>query len=178
MIYWLTYDAFVPMLTGVFLSGLFAILFFNTREKLLLYVALVIAVLTIATVTCEHLIVTDQEKVESLLNDISKHVANNDVNTLLTHFSANHAETRQRAIGDMSEVTFSRCSVIGTNYFEGPTTGDPNAEICFAVSATGSFRHISNETGRFKVTVNFEKRGDAWKITNYKYDLPMAGLRQ
>ena len=139
--------------------------------------AIVIALLTVATVTCEQLIVTEREKVETLLNELAGHVANNNTDGILPHISGKHPETKQEAMADMAKATFNSCTVIGTNYFEGPTAEKPGAEICFAVSVSGSSGQFVNENGRMKVTINFDKSGDQWKITKYKYELPMGSVK-
>lgn len=177
MTYWLTENSMVPMVTGIILSLIFLIVAFNSREKVLYYIAIGIAALTFATVACEQMIVTDKEEVESLLNQLSRYASNNDLDSILEHISDDKPETKQAAAADMARCTINSCTILGTNYFEGPEPGDSSAEICFAVSVSGTFGNFHEGNGTMKFTVNFDNVGEGeWKITDYRYDQPMAGL--
>ncbi len=178
MIYWLTENSTVPMVTGVILTLIFMGLAFSSREKVMVYIAIGIGGLTFCTVLCERLYVTEQEEVTSILSELADFVATNNTNGIVGYVAAEAEVTKQRVISDMGRATFESCRVIGTNYFAGSQPGKNEAEICFAVSVSGSSQEIGGTSfGQFKVTVNFIKdKKDKWKIVDYQVESPLAGV--
>ena len=176
MTYWLTENSTVPMITGAILVVILLFMAFSGRDRLLAYAALGIGVLTIATVICERVIVTDQEEVTQTLHILADHVANNDTDAILGYISKKVPKLATRAASDMDLVNFESCRLLGTNYFIGPESGNKLAEICFVVVVSGTAKQ-GHGTANFKVTLNLEEESDGnWKILDYQRSSPMAGV--
>lgn len=178
MVYWLTENSTIPMVTGAILTLIFMGLAFSSREKLMVYIAIGIGALTFCTVLCERLYVTEQEEITSVLYELAGYVETNNTQAILERVADGADETKRRVESDMGRGDFQSCRVIGTNYFVGTESGNDQAEICFAVSARGSSPEFGGSSfGQFKVNVFFERdsNGD-WKIVNYKVESPLAGV--
>jgi type II secretory pathway component PulL len=67
MMYWLTEDSFVPMLTGIFVAVVLLLMAWSARNKVVMFVALFIAAATAAIVATEMAIVTDRETVTDMV---------------------------------------------------------------------------------------------------------------
>ena len=67
MICWLTEDALVQFLTGVFVTVAFLVMAWLSQEKKMSVAAICIAAINSAVVTTERLIVTDREFVTELV---------------------------------------------------------------------------------------------------------------
>lgn len=177
MTYWLTENSTVPMITGAILVVILLFMAFSARDRLLAFAALGIGILTFATVLCERIIVTDQEEVTSTLYVLADHVANNNTDGILKYMSKKHPDVSARAVADMDRCEFDSCRLIGTNYFKGPVSGNDQAEICFVVVMSGTAKKIGTANGNVRVTLNLERESEAnWKILNYSYESPQAGL--
>lgn len=178
MTYWLTENSTVPMVTGAILVIILLFMAFSGRDRLLAYAALGIGILTITTVVCERIIITDQERITESLYVLADHVSNNNTDGILEYISKKNPETAGRAVSDMDRVVFESCRLLGTNYFTGPESGNKRAEICFVVVATGSLKKGGQGgTANFKITLNMEEETEGnWKILNYKYQSAQAGV--
>jgi len=96
----------------------------------------------------------------------------------LGYISEKHPEVAARATNDMEKVNFESCRLLGTNYFNGPQEGSKEAEINFVVVVTGNAKRLGSGTGNVRVTLNLEKVSEGnWKIINYHYENPQAGLK-
>ena len=60
---WLTENSTVPMIAGAILTLIFIAFWVHSREKAMLKVAIGVAVITAAIVTCEQMVVTQREEV-------------------------------------------------------------------------------------------------------------------
>ena len=176
MTYWLTENSTVPMITGAILVVVLLFMAFSGRDRLLAFVAMGIGILTIATVVCEKMIVTDQEQITEKLYVLADHVANNNTDGILEHISKQNPKTAANAVNDMDRVIFESCRLLGTSYFVGPESGNEQAEICFVVVVSGSAKRGGGGTANFKVTLNLERESGQWKILNYKYQSAQAGV--
>ena len=167
------------MITGAILVVILLFMAVSGRDRFLLFAAAGISILTITTVVCERMIVTDQEQVTEALYVLADHVSNNNADGILEYISDKNPETAARALNDMDRVVFESCRLLGTNYFNGPQPGKKRAEICFVVVATGSAKQGPGRgTANFKVTLNIEKESEGnWKILTYKYESAQAGVK-
>jgi len=166
------------MITGAIVVVLLLLMAFSGRDRLLAFVALGVGVLTFAVVMCERVIVTDQEEVTQTLHVLADHVANNNTAGILEYISEKHPETATRAENEMAKYKFESCRLLGTNYFKGPEDGNELAEINFVVVAAGTGKRLGKGSGNVKVTLFLERVSEGnWKIKNYTFDNPLAGMK-
>ncbi len=179
MTYWLTENSTVPMITGAILVVILLFMALSGRDRFLAFAALGIAALTITTVVCERIIITDQERVTETLYVLADHVSNNQTDEILKYISKKIPETAASAVNDMDRVVFESCRLLGTNYFTGPKSGNKQAEICFVAVATGMLKQGGHRgTGQFKVTLHLEEESEGnWKILTYKYESAQASVK-
>jgi len=179
MVEWFTYNSLVPMITGTILVIIFLGLAFASREKMMVYIALGVGTLTLFTVVCEKLIVTDREEVENTVAILADHVRNNNSAGILGYISDKMPQTAASAQRDMDRVDFESCIVTGFKSFSGPEPGDNKAKIDFVVIVRGSTQTMTSpQHGQFQVTLNMERESTGqWKILDYAVSNPRAGLR-
>ena len=179
MISWFTDDAFFPVITGGILAIVFFVFFVMSREKTMLYISVGIVFLVGCILVCEQLIVTEREKIETIVYDLASQVRSNDVEGVVSHISRNRADTINRARNEMPKYLFDDCRLAGiTNFVDVP--GKENAK---KITFTVVFR-VSQLPGRDKipgqrrVVLTFEKNNaGVWKITDYTHSDPRAGVR-
>ena len=162
MLSWFTDNSIFPMVSGTILVVILLAMAFSAREKVLVYVALVIAALTAGTVLCEKLIVTDVEKVEQAVGEIADAVQANDRERVVSFISKKRQDTIDRVNAEMPQYDFSSCRVLGTNY-SNLSPGPPKTiEHCFVVSfrvrVNGSPEQIP---GHRKIILTFEEQPEA-----------------
>jgi hypothetical protein len=179
MLSWFTEDSTLPMVSGVIMVMIVMGLAISAREKMMVYLAIAIAALTVGTVICERLIVTEQEEVVALVYDLASAVQANDNATVLGFVSHLRQDTIDRINSEMPRYDFSSCRVIGTNYFAaGDEEGARTAEICFVV--TFRVRLDGGEApipGHRKVILYLEKQPDGkFRVINYSHEDPRKGI--
>jgi hypothetical protein len=179
MISWFTYDAFFPVVTGGILAIVFFFLFIMSREKIMLYISLGIAMLVGLVFVCEQLIVTDREEIEAIVYQLSNEVRSNNVEGVVTHISKARKDTIDRARSEMPRYFFDECRLTGVNSFE-DVAGKPNTKkivftVVFRVSLLPDRTKIP---GQRRVELTFEKDASGqWKITTYAHSDPRSGVR-
>jgi hypothetical protein len=176
---WFTEDSTFPMVTGAIMVIILLAMAFSAREKRLFQLAIVIGILTAATVICENLIVTDQEQVKETVYQLSDRVQANDVRGVLGFVGKQRQDTRQKVENEMPRYDFDTCRIIGFNYFEPDNDGSAKtAEICFVVAVRVRIDGGPEPLpGQRKVTLKFEKEPDGkWRVIDYWHEAPQAGL--
>lgn len=175
---WFTENSTVPMVTGVILVVILLGLAFSSREKTMVYLAVIVGVLTAGTVFCERLIVTDQEQVMQCVHDLADAVQANDKDGVVALISQTRPDTINRVNGEMPRYDFDACRIIGTNYFKPGEDGQETAEICFIVT----FRvrlddYPEPHFGQRRIILHFEKQLDGkWRVIDYSHEDPRHGL--
>jgi hypothetical protein len=176
---WFTENSTVPMVTGTLLVIIFLAMAFTSREKLMLQLAIVIGLLTAATVICERLIVTDKEQVTESVYELADLVQANNMQGVLGFVSLQYPETRDEVSAEMPRYDFDNCRIIGINYFKNETEGSKDtAEICFVVSVRVRLDNSPELLfGQRRVTLHFEKEADGkWRVFDYSHEDPRAGI--
>lgn len=144
----------------------------------MLKVALGIAVITVAIVTCERLFVTQREEVTDRIYSLADSVQRNDFATVMEFFSDDYAATRQRATSEMPRYNFQNCRVSGIFRFNIFNTTPPIAEIQFNVSVSVRVDNGAEPLWgqrRIKLTWEKNKKG-VWEIIDYSHSDPRSGI--
>lgn len=178
MTVWFTENSTFPMVTGVILVIILLGLAFTAREKIMLYLAVIVGLLTAGTVICERMIITDQEEVMQCVYELADAVQANDKAAVVSFVSKNRDDTIARVNAEMPRYDFDSCRIVGKNYYTADVTGPDSAEICFIVSVKV---RIGGQTdtlwGQRKITLNFQREGDGnWRIIDYSHEDPRGSL--
>ncbi len=174
MIHWLTEDAFVPMLTGIFVAAVLLLMAWSARNKVVMYVALLVVAVTVGIVTTEMLIVTDRETVTDMIYELAGHVRANDVEAIAGHISPAASGIADRMRAQMGRFKIESCTIVGINAFssEGET-----ASVDFVAWGQGSERRGGLEgAANPRVILELRKQEDeSWKIFGYSVSNPRSG---
>ena len=175
MTYWLTEDAFIPMLTGIFVASVLLLMAWSARNKIVMLLALSVAAVTAVIVVTEMSIVTDRETVTDMIYELARHVQKNDVEAITKHISPQVPEVADRMRGRFEQYKVEACSIIGINEFF--SEGD-NAMIDFVAWGQGGQRRGGMEgAANPRVVLKLRKHEDGnWKIIDYSVSNPRSGF--
>ena len=101
MLSWFSEDATFPFISGMILAVVFFLLFVTSRNKVMLYLSIGIALLVGGLFACEQLIVTDREEIAAVVSDLAVQIEDNNVAGVVKHLSPKHQETINRAKAEM-----------------------------------------------------------------------------
>ena len=179
MLSWFTEDATFPFISGIVLAVVFLFLFLKSREKTMLYVAVVVALLAGGIFACEQMIVTDREAIVTIVIDLASQVKNNHVPGVVKHISPQHQKTIDNARAEMPKYEFSVCNLSGITDFKDDETNPNVKTISFVANFRATIRPQKTMIpGQEKVTLTFEKDAtDQWKIIDYSHSRPCKNLR-
>ncbi len=175
---WLTENSTVPMIAGAILTLIFIAFWVHSREKAMLKVAIGVAVITAAIVTCEQMVVTQREEVTDQIYALANSVQRNDFDATMEFFSVDHAETRRRAEAEMPRYDFQNCRVSAIFKFNLLKANPPTAEVLFNASVTVRVDNGAEPLWgqrRIKLTLEKNKEG-VWKIIAYSHSDPRSGI--
>ncbi len=175
MTHWLTEDAFVPMLVGIFMATTLLLMAWSARNKIVLFAALFVAAATAGIVVTEAAIVTDRETVTDLIYELAGHVRANDANAIGRYISPDVPAVTKRMRSAMERFEVQSCSITGVTDFS--TMGD-KATIDFVAWGQGKQRRGGLESpANPKVKLDLRKQPDgAWKIIGYDVSDPRSGI--
>lgn len=175
MAHWLTEDAFVPMLVGIFMATILLLMAWSARNKIVLFAALFVAAATVGIVVAEAAIVTDRETVTDLIYELAGHVRANDANAIARYISPATPQVTKRMRRAMERFEVQSCSITGVTEFS--SMGD-KATINFVAWGQGKQRRggLQNPANP-KVRLDLSKQSDgSWKIVDYDVSDPRSGL--
>ena len=179
MLSWFTEDATLPFISGIVLAVVFFLLFVSSRNKVMLYLAVGIALLAGGIFACEQMIVTDREKVVAVVYDLATQVQNNSVQGVVKHLSPKKQKTIDRANGEMGSYEFSLCKLSGRPDFDDDESNPNIKKVSFVVNFRASSAQMKGKIpGQTKVTLTFEKdAAGEWKVIDYSHENPRANVR-
>ena len=180
---WLYESPVTIVLLGVLALGALATLWVQSGKNAVLIAVGFVALLLIAGLVTERLVVTDREKVEQEVRDIAADVRSNDRSRLYPHIYSGATELRAKAEGELPSYKFSECTVTKiyrVEIFEGKQP--KQAEVEFMVRVAGNFSYQGLEVGgdgsylRY-VTLFFTQEQDGrWRMHDYSHADPSAAL--
>ena len=178
MLNWFTEEPLIPLVTGVLLFIVFAIFAVMSRERVMVYCLAVIALVTIAIVTCEALIVTEKEQLTEEVYQLAFAVQRNDVERVVASVDPNLPDVIKRVQAEMPRYRFDTCRLMGITDYKSTGQNPDSAEIEFTVT----FRLQMGDdptalTGQRRVRLNFRKDSNGkWKITDYMHEDPRSHI--
>lgn len=164
---WFTENPTTPVLLG--LLAIFALLAFAYMLKMrkLVYVAIGVAILTIAVVVIESQIVTDRETIEATVHDLALAVEDNDIPGVTKYASTS---IKARIEREMPRYEFEVCNILNLEPIEINETAPVSSIVRFQCVARGTFlREQFQGLVRRKVELKFRKENDRWVIVNYRH---------
>ena len=176
---WFAEDATLPFISGIVLAVIFFLLFINSRNKIMLYLAIGIALLAGGIFACEQLVVTDREEVAVIVSDLADQVQNNNVQGVVKRLSPKYQETIRRAEAEMPNYNFSMCRLSGVPQFKDDETNPNKKIVSFVVNFRASSKRIKEKIpGQRKVTLTFERdAAGEWKVIDYSHSDPRENVR-
>ena len=175
MAHWLTEDAFVPMLVGIFMATILLLMAWSARNKIVLFAALFIAAATAGIVVTEAAIVTDRETVTDMIYELAGHVRENDADAIATYISPDVPELAKKMRSEMERYEIESCSISGITDFSAKGS---TATIDFVAWAQGKQRRGGLKgPANPKVKLDLSKQSDeSWKIIDYHVSDPRSGI--
>ena len=164
---WFTEDPTTPVMLGVLAVFALGAVAFMLKKRMLVYIAVAIAIITIAVVVIESQIVTDKERIQAIVYDLSLAVENNDINGV-TQFAGSNIKARIEK--EMPRYEFEVCNIMNLEPVEINETAPVSSIVKFQCIARGTFlREQFEGMVRRQVELKFKKEGDVWKVVNYRH---------
>ena len=179
MFSWFSEDATLPFISGMILAVIFFLLFVSSRNKVMLYLSVGIALVAGAIFACEQLVVTDREQITAIVSDLATQVEDNNVKGVVKWLSPKHQKTIDRASSEMPRYNFDTCKLSGINGFEDDETNPNLKKISFVVFFRASTAKGKEKIpGQEEVTLTFEKdSAGEWKVIDYSHRRPNRNVR-
>lgn len=175
---WLTYDPFIPFVTGVFLVAVLAALAYSSGEKKMIYLCGLVFLATVGIVVIEQLIVTDREVIEEEVYQLAFDVQQNDIESVIEAVDSSQSQTIQRIRQEMPRYDFETCRMMGITEFKRTGESPPAVEIEFTVTVQVRVDRMPELlTGQRRVRLFYEKNPDGkWRIVDYSHYNPNRGV--
>lgn len=170
--YWLTENAFQPLMLGLLIVGATGAFGYVLKERRLLITAGIVFVLTLGIVITEQLIVTHKEQLVIEINSAAAAVSRNDRTAVLNHISPNYEEGIADVNHYMSVIDFSSVTVnnLVVNHEPQGTTARLEFNARVAADATQASEFGMEGVGLVAATLDYELSADGrWQIVNYDY---------
>ena len=179
MLSWFSEDATLPLISGIVLAVIFFLLFVSSRNKIMLYLSVGIALIAGGIFVCEQLVVTDREEIVEIVSDLAVQVEDNNVAGVVKRLSPKHQKTIDRASAEMPRYKFDSCKLSGIKDFEDDATNPNVKKISFVVLfRAGSAKGKEKIPGQREVTLTFERdAAGEWKVIDYSHSDPRGKLR-
>ena len=179
MLSWFTDDATLPFISGIVLSVVLFLMFVSSRNKIMLYLSIGIALIVGVIFACEQMIVTDREEIAAIVSDLAAQVQDNNVKGVVKRLSPSHPETIKKAEAEMPKYNFSLCRLSGYPNFEDDEKNPNIKKVSFVVNFRASSKSFKEKIpGQRKVTLTFERDATGeWKVIDYSHSNPRENLR-
>ena len=179
MLEWFTEDSTVPVIAGFVMVVCLLGLALYSREKVMFYAAISVALLAALISIIETSIVTDREEVSAVLYEIQSTVAANEFEKTISYLDDEQVDTIARARRTLDGVVCEQCRILGIESIEVDNDARPRtATADFVVFAKVRRREMIYPPGTIRVELQLEDTGDGrWKIVDYKLIDPRSGTR-
>ncbi|MCE9608584.1 MAG: hypothetical protein K8U03_27170 [Planctomycetia bacterium] len=177
---WLTENPLPPVLLGVIVEAMLAVVLMRTGRRDVLWGMLAVAAMVVGAVVIERVIVTPREEVHTALEEIRALVAANDPPALLKRIDNNPdiAGLRNRVQIDLAHVTVTEAKITELRDDDIKVDG---TGIVAKTTFIGSV-DLKNAGGQLalshvvlKFDVELRKRNGVWIITAAEYRSPLGG---
>ncbi|HMP80738.1 MAG TPA: hypothetical protein PKD54_14885 [Pirellulaceae bacterium] len=157
------------LLLAVFVLGA---LWFMTKRRWLLYLAVMCAASLVVLVVVERMITTDREQLRRDVRGMAEAVRRNDAEALKAFISDKRPDIRRRADQELQRMTIRDCRVVAeyTMLFD-RQSNPPQAKFDFAVhaAADATLGYGFDGSGTVGVILTFEQESTGrWLVTDYE----------
>jgi hypothetical protein len=154
------------ILAGIAIEALLGIALVVTRRGVVLLPMAFVALLTLAGVIVERLVVTDTEQVEAVIEAGRSAAEKNDVQAALALVAPSGEQIRRDARDVFAEVTFRELKVRGLKITVDRQAKPPSAKADFTAIAEFDSRrgNVPYRNYVATVTVELQRRGDRWLV--------------
>ncbi len=161
-------------LAGAAAAGLAIFMWVQTGRKEGLIAGLVCLVLTMGLVLISWNVVTDRERITSLLDEVAAALQVNDHEAVFSYIHPNAVVGVQRARGELPRYVFSEARVTRVRDISvNRQTTPPTAIAEFMVVVNVAFQGMQQKLPRL-VRVYFMERDGRWMVRDYEHASPTA----
>jgi len=165
-------------LIGLVIVGSAVFIWTQTSEKVAIYVAAVSIVVTILLVLISTQIVTDRERIQTILDEVAGALPANDQETILGYIHPSATELLARVKTELPRYEFRRAKVTSIKSITVNTTTTPQTAIAeFNVVVQVGIGNESIRVPRF-IKVYFMQRDGNWLVRDYEQFSFADGLRR
>lgn len=170
-----------PILLTVVLALLAAALLYGwTREgqKWLAVAGLIMLALIPLIWLAASLIVTDEEEIRAMIEQMARHIEANDHEAAIRVIHPNRPDISARAKSELPNYVFSRARVGGYNSLKLlPGTNPREAVVDLNASVTLSTTNgfLADQRGARKLLLYLRKTDDGWKVIDYAHRNVLGG---
>jgi hypothetical protein len=161
------------LLIGLAVESILLIVYLQTRRVSFLAAMVLFVLLTVAGLTFEQVVVTDQEAVEAAVYDLAASVEANDIPAVLGHISPAAQQARQDAERELNRYEIELARIVGPLEIEffrdsSPATARMRLKAFFKVKEG---RSGIEGGGRLEFILTFAQEGDRWLLLGYAYEI-------
>jgi hypothetical protein len=168
---WIVENPLPILLLGIAAEAVLVVVLFQSGRGAILLAMAAVAVATAALLLVEWLVVTDTERIETVLNRAAAAVRDNDVDGVIECLAPAAVKLRRSVAARLANLEVVEARITSRPNIRINRLTDPPA-------ATGTFFGRVRVEGGFggvvagpfigRVTVELEKRDDQWAVTDYQ----------
>lgn len=157
------------LVIGIAIEAVLAILLLRTGLGRFLWAMLGVAVLTLAALMVERLVVTEREAVTDTIDACVAAIEANDLNRLLEHVSPSAMQPRADARWVLGRFEFRMARISNLEFTINRLTSPPTAKAKFKALAAATDRQgeVPYQSLSGVVTVTLRKEGGRWLVADY-----------
>lgn len=172
---WFTETAWPPILVGCVIAGLFVAAWYSSRRALPLIGALVVLALCVGIYVAERTIITEAEKIEQAVVDLTHAFRQKEVERTKGFFSPRYEEGRELVtrvihfvdVEDDLSIASLNVRMLASN---SRAESDFYANATVGTTTTGN---LGRQSSRWKLT--WQREGGEWKIIQVRRLNPING---
>jgi low affinity Fe/Cu permease len=174
---WLFDTPIYIVLIGIVVGVFVGIAWSASGRKELLYALIGVAVLTVAMLIVERVVITDQEAIQATLAEIARDVQANDMKRVIGHIAIGSPSLVQKAQNEMPNYEFTECRVTKIHKTDLDASAEPRSAIVeFNVRFDGKFKQGGVEVhgpGVRWIRLQMVREEDGkWRVLDYRHEAP------
>jgi hypothetical protein len=155
-------------LTGATACAVAVFAWLQSAQKAALYTFIGLAALTIILVFISLQVVTDRERIESILYEVATAIEANDHEKVYSFIHPNAVDGNEQVRAELPRYKFKEAKVTSIKSIVVNSTKPPTAIAEFTVVVNGEFQGYAGKAGRF-LRVYFMKRDERWLVHAYEH---------
>jgi len=168
--HYFTEDPLWMIFLGIVVEAVLGVVLFQTRRGVVLWAMIGVALLVLLGLGVEKLIVTEREKVERTIDEITEALEANDLEGVLRYLAPEARQSRISAQWALGRVEVYEANVnsleVTVNQLESPPTA--RAELSGRLHYHDREDQSPYTNYPLRFTVDFRKEGDRWLVTGHR----------